>query len=156
MKALRILTLLGLVAVLLTYSNCGGDPPPPEPITDVQLAKVAKTWKINTATKDGVDMTADYTNFVLTLSGTKGNTTFGYSTSGRPSAGSPWPQSGTWEFGDAPETQMIRDKADIDKKLDMTYSVTETTLSISFAFPKDQGYSRTGSVKGQWIFTFKL
>jgi len=153
MKALRILALLGLVAILLTYSSCGGDNPEPESVTDIQLGKLSHTWKINTVTLDGVDKKADYTNFTLTLTGTKGNTSFGYTTAGRPSL-SPWKASGSWEFGGAPETQIIRDKGTADE-LAMSYSVTETTLSVTFTF-NGAGYSRTGVVKGQWVYTFKL
>jgi hypothetical protein len=154
MKALRILSLLGLVVALLTYSSCKDDKPTPEPITDVQLGKLAKTWKVDAVTLDGVDKKADYTAFQLVMSGTKGNTSFGYTTSGRPSL-SPWKSSGTWEFGTAPETQIIRDKGTADE-LPMTYAVTETTLSITFTF-NGAGYTaRTGVVKGQWVFTFKL
>jgi len=153
MKAFRILSLLALVAILLTYSNCGGSKSDPEPITDVQLAKLTKTWKIDAVTLDGADKKADYSAFQLVLSGTKGTTSFGYSTSGRPSL-SPWKSSGTWEFGTAPETQVTRDKGTGDE-LAMTYTVTETTLSVQFTF-NGAGYtSRTGVVKGQWVFTFK-
>jgi hypothetical protein len=67
---------------------------------------------------------------------------------------SPWKASGSWEFGASPETQMIRDKGTADE-LAMTYSVNETTLSITFTF-NGAGYSRTGVVKGQWVYTFKL
>jgi hypothetical protein len=153
MKVFRILSLLGLVAILLTYSSCGGDDPVSESPSDVQLGKLSKTWKINTATLDGVDKKADYAAFQLVMSGTKGNTSFGYSTSGRPPL-SPWKASGSWEFGTPIETQIIRDKGTADE-LAMTYSVTETTLSISFTF-NGAGYSRTGVVKGQWVYTFKL
>jgi hypothetical protein len=71
MKAFRILTLIGLMATLLTYSSCKKDDPEPEPLTDIQLGKLAKTWKINTVTLDNVDKLSDYTNFTLTLTGTK-------------------------------------------------------------------------------------
>jgi hypothetical protein len=153
MKAVKILSLIGLIGVLLTYSSCKKDKTEPEPITDVQLAKLAKPWKINTVTLDGVDKIADYTGFTLTLTGTKGNTSFGYSTLGRPSL-SPWKASGSWEFGTTPETKMIRDKGTADE-LEMTYAVTETTLSLTFSF-NGAGYSRTGVVKGAWVYTFKL
>ncbi len=154
MKAFRILSLLGLVVALLTYSSCKDDKPAPEPITDVQLGKLSKTWKVDAVTLDGVDKKTDYAAFQLVLSGTKGNTSFGYTTTGRPTL-SPWKSSGSWEFGTAPETQIIRDKGTADE-LPMTYAVTETTLSITFTF-NGAGYtSRTGVVKGQWVFTFKL
>ncbi len=154
MKAFKILTLVGLFGVLLTYSSCKKDDPAPEPITDVQLGKLAKPWKIDAVTLDGVDKISDYTNFTLTLTGTKGNTSFGYSTTNRPSL-SPWKANGSWEFGGAPETQMIRDKGTADE-LAMTYAVTETTLSITFTFNGDGYPARTGVVKGQWNFKFKL
>jgi hypothetical protein len=153
MKAFRILSLISLVAILLTYSSCGGDDPAEESVSDVQLGKLSKTWKINTVTLDGVDKIADYASFQLVMSGTKGNTSFGYSTSGRPAL-SPWKASGSWEFGTPVETQIFRDKGTTDE-LAMTYAVTETTLSITFTF-NGAGYSRTGVVKGQWIYTFKL
>jgi hypothetical protein len=154
MKAFRILSLLGLVAILLTYSSCGGSKSDPEPVTDVQLGKLVKTWKIDAVTLDGVDKKADYSAFQLVLSGTKGTTSYGYSVSGRPSL-SPWKSSGAWTFGTSPETQIVRDKGTADE-LAMTYSVTETTLSVQFTF-NGAGYtSRTGVVKGQWVFTFKL
>lgn len=154
MKAFKILTLVGLFGILLTYSSCKKDDPEPEPITDVQLEKLAKPWKIDAVTLDGVDKISDYTNFTLTLTGTKGNTSFGYSTTNRPSL-SPWKASGSWEFGSAVETQIIRDKGTPDE-LAMTYAVTETTLSITFTFNGDGYPARTGVVKGQWNFKFKL
>lgn len=152
MKAIRILAMLGLFAVLVTYANCDGSKPTPEPVTDVQLGKLSKTWKINTVTLDGVDKKADYTAFQLALSGTKGNTSFGYTTTGRPAL-SPWKSGGTWEFGTAPETQIIRDKGTADV-LAMTYTVTEATLTVEFTFSGTGYPARTGVVKGAWKFTF--
>lgn len=156
MKAFKILSLIGLVTILLTYAGCKKDSNPVEPVTDVQLGKLTKTWKVNTVSLDGTDRTAEYTTpgFTLVMTGTKGNTSFGYSTSGRPAL-SPWKSSGSWEFGTDPVTQIIRDKGTSDE-LNMTYTVTETTLEIKFNFQKDGYAARTGVVKGQWIFNFKL
>ncbi len=154
MKAFRLLALLFVSIVLLTYAGCKGDDPEPEPVTDVQFDKLNKTWKINTVSLDGTDKTADYTGFQVTLSGTKGTPPFNYATSGRPSL-SPWPASGKWDFGAAPETQMIRDKGTADE-LAMTYAVTESTLTISFTFNGTGYAARTGVVKGAWIYTFGL
>ena len=154
MKAFRILALFFISAVLLTYSGCKGKDPDPAPVTDVQFDKLNKTWKINTVSLDGTDKTADYTGFQLTLSGTKGTPPFKYATSGRPSL-SPWPASGKWDFGAAPETQMIRDKGTADE-LAITYAVTESTLTVSFTFNGTGYAARTGVVKGAWIYTFGL
>jgi len=123
-------------------------------ITDLQLTKLTKTWKLNTVTLDGIDKKTEYSAFQLVMSGTIGATSFGYTTIGRPSL-SAWKSSGNLEFGTSAETQIIRDKGTADE-LPMTYTVTETTLSITFIF-YGAGYSaRTTSVKGQWIFTFTL
>ena len=68
---------------------------------------------------------------------------------------SPWKSGGTWEFGTDPLNDIIRDKGNADE-LAMTYTVTETTLTISLTF-NGTGYSaRTGVVKGAWVFSFKL
>lgn len=154
MKALRILSLLFATTILLTYMGCKDKKTDPPPITDVQFDKLNRTWKINTASLDGTDKTADFTGFQLTFSGTKGSPPFNYATSGRPSL-SPWPASGKWDFGAAPETQMIRDKGTADE-LAMTYAVTETTLTISFTFNGTGYAARTGVVTGAWIYTFGL
>jgi hypothetical protein len=159
MKAFRIVSLLALFTVLLTYSGCGDKGGTPEPIANQQFTKLSKTWKINTVTCSTcttTDRTAEYTasSFQLILTGTKGSPPFSYSTSGRPAL-SPWKSSGAWEFGADPVTQVIRDKGTADE-LNMTYAVTETTLQVTFTF-SGTGYSaRTSEVAGQWIFTFKL
>ncbi len=154
MKVLRILSLVAITAVLLTYAGCKGKDPDPEPIADVQFDKLKKTWKMTTVSLDGTDKTADYPNFQVTLSGTKGTPPFDYSTSGRPSL-SPWPASGKWDFGTAVETQMIRDKGTPDE-LSIEYVVTESTLTISFNFTGTGYNARTGVVSGDWVFNFTL
>ena len=154
MKPVRLLSFFALVVALLTYSGCGGDDTPEEPLSDVQLGKLTKTWKVQSVSLDGVDKTADYTSFQLVLNGTKGTTSFGYSTSGRPSL-SPWKSSGAWEFGTAVETQIVRDKGTADE-LAMTYSVTESTLQITFTYNGSGYTSRAGVVKGQWVYNMKL
>jgi hypothetical protein len=154
MKIIRFLSTFGLAAVLFAYAGCDGGSKPVVPITDVQLEKLTKTWKINSVTLDGVDKSSDYSAFQLVLSGTKGNTSFGYTTSGRPSL-SAWKSSGNWEFGASPETQIIRDKGTADE-LAVTYAVTESTLQVTYTFNGSGYTSRTGVVKGQWIFNFKL
>lgn len=154
MKAFRLLLFFALVIALFTYSGCGGGDTPEEPITDVQLGKLTKTWKVASVSLDGVDKTSDYTNFQLTLTGTKGTTSFGYTTAGRPTL-SPWKSGGSWEFGTAVQTQIIRDKGTADE-LAMTYAVTETTLQITFTYSGAGYTARTGVVKGQWVYNLKL
>jgi hypothetical protein len=154
MKALKSLLLIASIGALFTFSNCGGDKKTAEPVPDVQLGKLSKTWKISNVTLDGTDKTSTYPGFQLTITGTKGATSFGYTTTARPSL-SPWKSSGTWAFGADPVTMIVRDPDNTTDKLDMTYTVTESTLTVSFNY-QGNGYTRTDVVEGNWIFTFAL
>jgi len=157
MKLLRILSLVFISAVLLTYAGCKGKGSDPEPVADVQFAKLNKTWKIKKVTFDTETnlRTDDYPGFQLTFSGTKGTYPFDYATSNRPFP-SPWKALGKIDFGASPETQLIRDKGVVADELAMTYVVTETTLKIEFTFNRDGYTSRTKEVKGPWVFEFML
>lgn len=157
MKLLRILSLVFISAVLLTYAGCKGKGSDPEPVADVQFAKLNKTWKIKKVTFDTETnlRTDDYPGFQLTFSGTKGTYPFDYATSNRPFP-SPWKALGKIDFGASPETQLIRDKGVVADELAMTYVVTETTLRIEFTFNRDGYTSRTKEVKGPWVFEFML
>ncbi len=145
--------VLALSGVLLTYSSCDKSKPPTPTDQEVQLEKLTGTWKATSVKKDNVDQTG-YSNFALTIEGVIGASSFGYSTSGRPPL-SPWPSSGKWIFDVDPITSIIRDDKTVDA-LNMTYTVSETTLQISFNF-QGTGYAgRVDNVKGQWVMTFGL
>jgi hypothetical protein len=156
MKALKFFLLIASVGALFTFSNCGGGGSTPEPVADQQLAKLSKTWKLASVTLDGAAVTVpSYTGFQLTITGTKGQTSFGYATtfpSTRPL--SPWKSSGTWEFGVDPLKNIVRDKNITTDKVDMDYTVTGTALTLLFNF-QGAGYTtRTDVVKGNWVFNF--
>ena len=157
MKVLKFLVAVFAVGTLFTFANCGGSNPPAEPIADKQLRLLTQTWKLTGVTLDGVDQKVNYPNFTLTISGTRGATSFNYKADGRPTSLSPWKASGTWKFGTDPATQITRDPDVTADTLDMTYNVTDpaATLSIQFNF-QGPGYTRTGQVKGNWVFTFGL
>ena len=122
-------------------------------IKSTQILLLSRNWKATSVKNDGVDQ-AGYTNFVLTLSGTVGATTFGYTTTGRPTL-SAWPSSGNWTFDSDPLITMIRDDGTVDE-LNITYVVTNTTLQMTFNF-QGTGYSgRVHGVKGQWVMLFGL
>src|SRR5579859_7227661 len=96
MKAFRILTTVVSLGVISFLSSCGGGGGAGESTQDKQLGLLSKTWKVDNSlgiTLNGVDSTAHWTNFTLTLSGTKGNTTFNYVCTGRPKL-SAWPAGG--------------------------------------------------------------
>ncbi len=164
MKALKLLVLIVAVGALFTFSSCGGGGTTPEPVTDQQLTKLSKTWKLTAVTlTDGTgtnSMAAFYKvtgtdQFKLTITGTKGATTFAYTTTGNPPSGSVWKGSSDWKFGTDPLTMIQRD---LSAKVDMTYVLTSTTLTLTFNFT-GSGYTnqgRTESTTGLWVYTFGL
>ena len=153
MKAFRILTTVVSLGVILVFSGCGGKSSPAESTQDKQLGLLSHTWKIATVTKDGVDQSTAWTGFQLTLTGTKGQTSFAYTCAGRPAL-SPWPASGAWAFDPAdPVTKIIRDQGVTGLELPLTYTVTATTLQVTFSYTGN-GYTRVSSVSGSWVFNF--
>ena len=164
MKALKAISLIAVIGVLFTLSNCGGGGTTPEPVADVQLAKLSKTWKLTAVTREGQDQSSLYattgTPFQLIITGTKGAASFGYTTKGNPPSASVWKGSGSWVFGTQPETMITRDPTGGNPpgtdKLEMSYTVTATTLEITFSF-SGTGYpsqGRSEAVTGAWKFTF--
>jgi len=163
MKAFRILITIISLGVVLTYSGCSKSSPA-ETTQEKQLKLLSQTWKAPTVSLGGVDQTASWTSFQLTVSGTATGTTYNYACTGRPPL-SPWPAGGgannlgTWSFGTDPVTQIIRDPSSATDTLPMTYTVTaasgttKATLTIDFTFAGN-GYTRVSSVAGAWHFVF--
>ncbi len=148
----KIVFALGIVGSLMMYSGCKKHHTEPEPIPDKQLGLLSTgPWKVTAVTLDGVDKKADYANFTLTMSGTKGQTTFNFTTAGRPTL-SPWPASGNFTFDDTnPSTTLSRNDT---PPVAVTYSATATQLIMSFTFSGNGYTARVGNVKGVWNFTF--
>lgn len=149
--------LFGVLFIGMTFlfSDCKKSSGPGQSPQDAQLVKLSKTWIISTATgsTDGVTLDGTpqtgYTSFALTINGTAGQTTFGYSIQGRPPLG-PWPASGTFTYGSDYATQLTRDDG-----LPITYSVTDTKLQMTFNY-SGNGFSRVNNVKGNWVFNLSL
>src|SRR5258706_1192648 len=107
MKAFRILVTFISIGSLVSYSSCKSGGGSSETIQDKQLGLLSQTWKVSSVTLDNVDQTSKWPGFQLTISGTKGGTSFNYTCAGRPAL-SAWPASGTWTFGADPVTTIIR------------------------------------------------
>src|SRR5882757_3759010 len=147
MKSIRFLPLAVIILVLPALFGC---PSPNEPTpsgTDQQLTKLSKTWIATSAKLDNVDQTG-YTSFTLKLSGTAGQTTFDYATTGRPAL-SPWAAAGKFTFETDFATAVKRDDG-----LPVTYSVTDTQLQLTFNYSGAGIAGRVSNVKGNWVFTF--
>ncbi len=148
-----ILSVL-VLAVLLGYSGCGGSNNPGPSVEEVQLGKLSSTWKVGATgnvTLDGVSKKEQYTDFQLILSGTAGATAFSYTKSGGPSL-TPWPSTGAWAFGTDPEKDIVRDPG-TNKQVNITYTVTESTLELTFDYSGSGEPTRVGQVTGTWVFT---
>jgi hypothetical protein len=165
MKYLKFLLLICSVGALVGLSNCGGSGTTPEPVTDQQLVKLTKTWKLTSVTlKDATNTTTDMSfayntsgakQFILTITGTKGATSFAYTTTGNPASGSVWKGSSDWVFGTDPLTLV---KRDVIAPVTMNYVVSGTNLELKFNF-SGSGYPAQGRVEsttGEWVFTFGL
>jgi hypothetical protein len=142
-----------VLTLLLGYSGCKPGSNPPIPEDEAQLEKLSGTWTVGgngDVTLEGVSKKGDYGNFTLTLTGTPGATSFGYTVSGRPAL-SAWPSNGSWKFGTTVTTDIIRDPGPT-KEVAMTYTVTDTQLELTFNYTGG-GEARTGIVAGRWVFT---
>jgi len=157
MKPNRFFILLALLGVAASFIQCGDDPPPAVDPQDQQLENLSKPWKATSVTLAVGTGTAQpvigYENFVLTMSGTAGQSTFNYTTSGRPSGTTPWADAGTFTFGTDFSTVVERDDGTI-----ITYTLNSdvTQLQITFNYTGAGYTSRTSSVQGNWTFTFGL
>jgi hypothetical protein len=150
MKSLKVVVALVMVGSLFLFPGCGKSPTPTPPISDQQLTKLSKTWKATTVTLNNTAQTG-YTNFQIVMSGTAGQTTFNYTTSGRPTT-SPWAASGTFTFGTDAASALIR-----EDNLAVTYSVTDTPtqqLQMTFNYTGNGIAGRISQVQGTWVFTF--
>ena len=150
MKSFKFILAAALIGVLFSYSGCKKDTVVIDP-KDTQITKLSQSWilKKDEAKLDGVTQ-AGYDNFKLTVSGSTGQTTFGYTTSGRPTL-SPWLASGTFIFGTDYTTQIVGDGG-----LPVTYSVSDTKLQITFNYSGAGNPGRVNNVKGNWVYTFGL
>jgi hypothetical protein len=152
MKRTRLFVVLALLGVATSFWQCGGDPAPAEDPKDAQLKKLSQTWKATAVTFNSTPITG-YENFQITMTGTVGQSTFNYNTTGRPSGIlTPWAASGTFTFGTDFSTVLNRDDGTV-----VTYSVTATQLQMTFTYT-GAGYtgSRVNNVNGSWSFVFGL
>jgi hypothetical protein len=153
-SAARILSLVILAGLSSFYIACdeGGGKSKSE--TDQQIEKLNGTWDATTVTLDGVAPPIDQSDFQLTINGSAGNTVINFVTV-RPTGLSPWPPSGTLEFDEAsPTTTLVRNDGG-GETVTISYSVSETTLSMDFLFSGDPFPSgRTKNVNGTWHYEF--
>lgn len=154
MKSFKFLLAFIAVGALLTYSGCSKPSGPGQTPEDAQLAKLSKTWKCTAATLNNTSQAGYINNFILTIAGTAGQTTFGFTTTGRAASAPllPWQSNGNLKYGTDFATGLIR----VEDNLPITYSVTDTQLQMTFNYTGAGIPARVGNVAGTWIFTFGL
>ncbi|MBL7852158.1 MAG: hypothetical protein JNN04_14745 [Cyclobacteriaceae bacterium] len=157
MKRTQFLIVLALIGAAASFWQCGGDSPPAPDPQDQQLSKLTKTWKATSvlyASTGTPQPVTGYENFQLTMTGSAGQDTFDFSTSGRPSGiKTPWPASGKFTFGTNFETVLTR-----DDNIQVTYSLntSATQLQMTFTYTGAGYTGRVNNVEGSWTFTFGL
>ena len=131
------------VVALLLMSNCGThhDPTPDDIQQQTSKKLQAATWKAKTVLRDGVDVTAGYTNFTLTIAANTYTTTNG---------GLTWPASGTWAFHGQSTTTVIRDGV---IPVDFVLSSDASSLKLNFTI-ETSTYTggRENGLKGEYEF----
>jgi hypothetical protein len=144
-------TLIGILLILFTLllSSCQGENHSGD--NNPTLALLAGGWKANMVMVDNKVVTDAYLNFQLTLGSENIQGANSYTTSGRPML-SPWRDKGSWSFGANTETQIVRD-AESDR-VNISYTLTAKTLTISFFFAGAGYGGRSESVGGNWLFQF--
>jgi hypothetical protein len=138
------ITIPLLIAITLSaVLSCKKSDPTTEDIQNQISRKFqSSTWKVRNVQRDGVDVTSDYSGFMLNIgSGT-------YTTVNGSLA---WPASGTWAFKSQSTTQVIRDGSipvdfvfdDPNKSLTLTFTITQSTYTNG----------RTSALQGGYIFS---
>lgn len=129
-----------ILIALIHISGCGGgNGTPTLSSTDAVKAKLTavSSWKMQSATVDGVDQTAIYKGLALSFSAT------GYTST---SGGAVWPASGTWSFTSTDATSVKRDDG-----LIIAVDVTDSALKLTYTWTKTTLGGRVDSIKGQTV-----
>lgn len=142
-KIFNLIAVVLVSIVLLQISGCGGNTTPTLSASDAVKAKLtaATSWKMQSATVDGVDQTATYKGLALAFTATAYTSTNG---------GVVWPTSGTWSFNSTDGTSLKRNDG-----LVIALDVTDTTLKLSFTWATTTlSGGKVDSVKGQTVLNF--
>lgn len=137
------ISIIALTLIMgVMFNSCKKDTTPTKTDEEIKLELLAKTWNVATATNsvtiDGRDVTAEWATFILNIGSTK---TYTSTNATDPLV---WPASGTWDFGTT-LTSMVRDDG-----IDITITVTETTLKLQFDYTAGGG--RFEGIEGNWVF----
>lgn len=147
-----IRTPIVLMSALWLYllMGCSSDEGAATSTEEQQRQKLVRRWTVTSVRFNNVTQ-SEYQNFDLILAGSATGP-FSYQAVSRPAL-SPWPASGTWAFDDDPLSQLVRDPASA-QELNLSYTVSDTQLQLSFTFSGAGFASRSQDIQGQWEFVF--
>jgi len=135
----RIILIALTLMMGVMINSCKKTKVTPKTEEELQIEKLALVWvpKAGTGaiTIDGVDVSTDWANFVLTVTDKAYQTTGSFSTE-------VWPASGSWAFG-ADVNTLVRDG------IDVSIAVTDTALRLEFDYTVG---GRLEAIEGKWIF----
>ncbi|MEZ4946089.1 MAG: hypothetical protein R2804_11195 [Cyclobacteriaceae bacterium] len=129
------------IICLVLISGCKSDSSDPTPQDNQKklLINDGLSWTLGTVTKDGLDVTDQFTGFKLTVGD------FTYTTvNALPSA---WPASGTWSFANEAGTLVDRNDG-----VQIAVTVTTTSLQLTFSVTGLGDGGRIKGVNGQYVF----
>jgi hypothetical protein len=149
----RILSLVSLICLAVTFIHCGGDDPKPDPVVPTPVEKVTEMLTAGTATwtpsgsagitVDGVDVTADlFEGFAIKF----GESTF--TTTGTTPV---WLRTDTWQFTNENATAFTRGQ---DGKTVTITSISDTQLKLTLEWDQttyEEG-GRKKSIPGTYQF----
>ena len=145
MKTLKYILSIVVLFGLITFAGCKKDSADPEPdaLTErlTELMNGGSTWDLVNVTKDGYDVSDQFTGFKLTIG------EFTYSTTN--ALATAWPASGSWEFNNGNPNSIVRDNDVI-----ISASLSNNQLTLSFSVTGLSG-GRLASVDGDYIFTLQ-
>ena len=136
---------LSLVALTLIMGmmviGCDKNTNPQKTEEEKQTEKLSKTWVLasgaSAVTVTGVDVSANWVDFVLTL----GNGTYQSTGADSPEV---WPSGGTWAYG------ADLDILDRNDGVSIAITVTDTSLRMEFDYSTSGG--RLNGIDGIWVF----
>ncbi len=126
----QITRVIVAFALMLLFTNCDKEVKPDDiPISDLEkvqalvLTNLSSSWSSSSFTRDGLDSSAEFTNFILTI---------GDKTYSSQNGLHVWPSSGSWQFVEGKTDQITRDDGVI-----IDVSVNDTSLTLSFKFEEN-------------------
>ncbi|MDH5474161.1 MAG: hypothetical protein OEX22_00565 [Cyclobacteriaceae bacterium] len=159
MKKLSYFLSASILLSILLSVGCKPNDTPGLSEEEQQKALLTKSWGVSTVTLGGEgDVTAGFTDFVLTV-----ESTFSYTSTGATRTPQPWPGSGTFAFdlntdGTANVNKILRE-AGSPNELPMTLQMNAdgSAMTLSFTFTEGthtSGGGRTEAISGAWVFDF--